>query len=99
MPTPFFDGTSAVMLSGETAAGKYPVEAVSTMAKIAKQAEEDMPRKKMIWHEMDVMDVTNAVRPRRLYFGERYTGRRYHGDHQDRIYRKGECLNSILISW
>lgn len=56
-----FDGTSAVMLSGETAAGKYPVEAVSTMAKIAKQAEEDMPRKEMIWHEMDVMDVTNAV--------------------------------------
>lgn len=41
-----FDGTSAVMLSGETAAGKYPVEAVSTMAKIAKQAEEDMPRKR-----------------------------------------------------
>lgn len=56
-----FDGTSAVMLSGETAAGQYPVEAVSTMAKIAKQAEEDMPRKEMIWHEMDVMDVTNAV--------------------------------------
>ena len=56
-----FDGASAVMLSGETAAGKYPVEAVSTMAKIAKQAEEDMPRKEMIWHEMDVMDVTNAV--------------------------------------
>ncbi|WP_419025175.1 pyruvate kinase [Emergencia sp.] len=56
-----FDGTSAVMLSGETAAGQYPVEAVATMAKIARQAEEDMPRKEMVWHEMDVMDVTNAV--------------------------------------
>ena len=30
-----FDGTTAVMLSGETAAGRYPVEAVSAMAKIA----------------------------------------------------------------
>lgn len=30
-----YDGTSAIMLSGETAAGKYPIESVRTMAKIA----------------------------------------------------------------
>ncbi|MBE5787933.1 MAG: pyruvate kinase [Clostridiales bacterium] len=36
-----FDGTSAVMLSGETASGKYPVEAVRAMARIAAQAEKD----------------------------------------------------------
>ena len=34
-----YDGTSAVMLSGETAAGEYPVEAVQAMAKIVKKAE------------------------------------------------------------
>ena len=34
-----FDGTDATMLSGETAAGEYPVESVEMMAKIAEQAE------------------------------------------------------------
>jgi pyruvate kinase len=34
-----FDGTDAVMLSGETAAGKYPVESIQTMARIAERAE------------------------------------------------------------
>lgn len=59
-----FDGTTAVMLSGETAAGQFPVEAVATMAKIAAQAEADQPTvpgRDTIWHEMDALDVTNAV--------------------------------------
>ena len=34
-----YDGTSAIMLSGETAAGEYPIEAVSTMALIAETTE------------------------------------------------------------
>lgn len=37
-----YDGTSAIMLSGETAAGKYPVEALQTMVKIAIRAENDI---------------------------------------------------------
>jgi len=37
-----YDGTDAIMLSGETAAGKYPVEAVKTMATIAKRTEETL---------------------------------------------------------
>ena len=35
-----YDGTSCVMLSGESAAGKYPVEAVKSMAKIAEYTEQ-----------------------------------------------------------
>ena len=37
-----YDGTTAIMLSGETAAGKYPVEAVKTMSRIAERIEKDM---------------------------------------------------------
>ena len=42
-----YDGTSAIMLSGETAAGKYPVLTVKTMARIAAQTENSMDYKKM----------------------------------------------------
>ena len=37
-----YDGTSAIMLSGESAAGKYPVESVAMMARIARRAEADI---------------------------------------------------------
>ncbi len=37
-----YDGTSAIMLSGETAAGKYPIGAVETMAKIAEATENNI---------------------------------------------------------
>ncbi len=37
-----YDGTSAIMLSGETAAGKYPVESIQTMVRLAERTEEDI---------------------------------------------------------
>ena len=41
-----YDGTSAIMLSGETAAGKYPIEAVKVMAEIAETTENNIHYKK-----------------------------------------------------
>lgn len=59
-----FDGTSAVMLSGETAVGKYPLRAVRAMAKIAEQAENDafeMNAYGTMSYEIDYTDITNAL--------------------------------------
>ncbi|OHB25751.1 MAG: pyruvate kinase [Desulfuromonadaceae bacterium GWC2_58_13] len=44
------DGTDAIMLSGETAAGKYPVEAVSLMVRVASDVEQDPVLKKKGFH-------------------------------------------------
>ncbi len=43
-----FDGTDAIMLSGETAAGQYPVEAVQTMHNIASRAEQALDHKELL---------------------------------------------------
>ncbi|MEY8392245.1 pyruvate kinase [Lachnospiraceae bacterium 45-W7] len=58
-----YDGTSAIMLSGETAAGMYPVEALKTMVKIAIRTEQDInytARFKMR-HTLSNPDITNAI--------------------------------------
>ena len=58
-----YDGTTAIMLSGESAAGKYPVEAVKTMAKIAETAEISMDyRTGAKWSDGgNETDITTAI--------------------------------------
>ncbi|MCT4620862.1 MAG: pyruvate kinase [Marinisporobacter sp.] len=59
-----FDGTDAIMLSGETAAGKYPVEAVQTMGNIAKTTEDALDyqailREKSVGKNISITDAVS----------------------------------------
>lgn len=58
-----YDGTSTIMLSGETAAGKYPVEALKTMVRIAERAEDDIDYAERL-HKLEFSsggNVTHAI--------------------------------------
>ncbi len=57
-----YDGTSAIMLSGETAAGRYPVESVKTMAKIAETTENNIDYKKRFYNsEFKIKSTVDAI--------------------------------------
>ena len=57
-----YDGTSAIMLSGETAAGKYPVLTVKTMAKIAEQTEQNIHyEKRFLTSEFKIKNTVDAI--------------------------------------
>ena len=57
-----YDGTSAIMLSGESAAGKYPVEAVRNMAQIAEYTEEHTSyRKRFLTTEFQISNNMDAI--------------------------------------
>lgn len=58
-----YDGTTAIMLSGETAAGAYPVEAVTTMAKIAERTEQDINYNERLKKRENTTeyDITTAI--------------------------------------
>lgn len=59
-----YDGTSAIMLSGESAVGKHPVEAVETMARIAETTEADIDYKTRFDHfyqRPENNNITSAI--------------------------------------
>ena len=57
-----YDGTSAIMLSGETAAGKYPVQAVMTMARIAENTEKNIHyEKRFLSSEFKIKNTVDAI--------------------------------------
>ncbi len=58
-----YDGTGAIMLSGETAAGLYPVEALTMMARIAERTEEDIDYRKRFFVRTRKAnpDITDAI--------------------------------------
>ncbi len=58
-----YDGTDAIMLSGETASGKYPIQAIKTMARIAEKTESNLDYEMMFKSRTnsEVKDVTFAV--------------------------------------
>ena len=57
-----YDGTSAIMLSGETAAGKYPVLSVETMARIAESAEKNIHyKKRFLSAEFKIKNTVDAI--------------------------------------
>ena len=57
-----YDGTSAIMLSGETAAGKYPVQAVEAMSRIALETEKDIRYDKRFRNaEFKMQNIVDAI--------------------------------------
>ena len=62
MANAVYDGTSAIMLSGESAVGKYPVETVETMSKIAERTENSINYSQRFYtSQFEIHNIVDAI--------------------------------------
>lgn len=69
-----WDGTDVVMLSGETASGKYPIEAIQIMGQIVEEAEKKPTERPMLRH-MQITSVTASVQVAASIIAEKLNAR------------------------
>ncbi|MBP9674947.1 MAG: 4Fe-4S dicluster domain-containing protein, partial [Bacteriovoracaceae bacterium] len=69
-----WDGTDAVMLSAETASGKYPVEAIRMMGKIIEEAEKT-PRERPFLRHMELESITASMQVAASLIAEKISAR------------------------
>jgi pyruvate kinase len=70
-----WDGTDAVMLSGETASGKYPVETIKMMDKIVQEAERT-PKERPLLRYQDLSSITSSVMVAASMIAEKISAKR-----------------------
>jgi len=70
-----WDGTDAVMLSGETASGKYPIETIKMMDKIVQEAERT-PKERPLLRYQDLSSITSSVMVAASMIAEKISAKR-----------------------
>ena len=96
-----YDGTGSIMLSGETAAGLYPVEAVRTMARIAQVAEAsiDYVQRFKDSAPRPSANITNAISHASMHFCAGSERQSHCDGHEDRLYSENALPLPAQLSY